>query len=226
MGSQSDADIRGLIGATGSGKSFQIKRWLKEERPPRLIVWDVKGEYWRPGEHIVPRLSSLSDVARAVSKKSWAISYHPPIKRLDEKALVKQFECFCAIVTEVGHCMFIAEELSFTTKAGYAPTAWRNLITVYARDEEISVIGTTQRPVLVDKTFFSNCTLLKCSALANPDDMDTMRKAMNVPLQDVATLNLKDWITRDRRTGEVKLERLNTGAKSQKKVRFDTAKPL
>lgn len=226
MGSHSDADIRGFVGSTGSGKSYQIKRALKENHPARLIVWDVKGEYWRPGEHIVPRVSSLLEVAKAVSKSSFAISYHPPIKRLDEKALVKQFELFCQIVTEVGRCTFIAEELSFTTKAGYAPTAWRNLITVYARDEDITVIGTTQRPVLVDKTFFSNCSFLACSALNNPDDMDTMRKAMNVPLQDVATLNLKDWLTRNRQTGEVRLERLNTGAKKQKKVRLDTDKPL
>lgn len=214
---QRDPDIRGFIGITGAGKSWQIKRAIEAEKPRRLLVWDIKGEYWRPGEYIVPRVPSLAAAAKSVGKADFAISYHPPIDRLDNKALVAQFQMFCEIVAAAGPCMFIAEELSFTTQAGHAPRAWRNLITVYSRDRGIIVIGTTQRPALVDKTFMSNCTELSVSALNFPDDQDVMRRALNVPLQDVAALDLKQWITRDRKRREVRSETLETGRPKVKK---------
>lgn len=216
---QGDADIRGLIGATGSGKSYQIKRALEQEQPSRLIVWDPKGEYWREGEKIVPRAASLAALAKAVCGPGWKFSYHPPLDRLDDDALVRQFEMVCEIVATAGRCMFIAEELSMTTKAGHSPRAWRNLIVVHARDRGITVIGTTQRPALVDKTFFSNATSLAVSALNFPADRKVMAQAMDVPEADVRALNLKQWLTRDRHAGEVRSETLNPGAKKQKKSR-------
>ena len=215
---QRDADIRGLIGATGSGKSWQIKRALSAENPARLIVWDPKGEYWRDGERIVPRVSSLAALAKAASGGgAWRMSYHPPLDRLDDAQLVRQFEMVCEIVSTVGRCMFIAEELSLTTKAGHSPRAWRNLIVMHARDRAVTVIGTTQRPALVDKTFFSNATSLAVSALNYPEDRKVMASAMDVQLQDVAALNLKQWLTRDRHAGDVKSETLSTGRQKKRK---------
>lgn len=222
--SQGDADIRGLIGATGSGKSYQIKRALQQENPARLIVWDPKGEYWREGEKIVPRAASLADLAKAACRPTWRLSYHPPMDRLSDDALVRQFEMVCQIVATAGRCMFIAEELSMTTKAGHSPRAWRNLIVMHARDRAVTVIGTTQRPALVDKTFFSNATSLAVSALNYPADRKAMADAMDVPMADVAALNLKQWLTRDRHAGEVRAETLNPGARKQKKSPKSTPK--
>lgn len=216
---QGDADIRGYIGATGSGKSYQIKRAVQQEAPARLIVWDPKGEYWRDGERLVPRAASLAALAKAACGPAWKLSYHPPLDRLDDDALVRQFQMVCDIVSTAGKCMFIAEELSLTTKAGHSPRAWRNLIVMHARDRGVTVIGTTQRPALVDKTFFSNATTLAVSALNYPDDRKVMASAMDVPLQDVQALNLKQWLTRDRHAGEVRSETLNPGARKQKKSR-------
>ena len=74
VSSRNVANIRAVLGASGSGKSSLIKLELLEARPRRLIVWDPKREYGKLGlDHTWVKLAPLADSRpgrlRATAKK-------------------------------------------------------------------------------------------------------------------------------------------------------------
>jgi hypothetical protein len=113
-----------------------------------------------------------------------------------EKNVRKEFEALCELVYAFGQTVFIAEELSNVTTPGWAPAAWRKM-TTSGRHEAVHIIGATQNPALVDKTFLGNCTLVHVCALREYPHRQYVARSIDCPLQSVTDLQQFEYIERD-----------------------------
>lgn len=201
MGADADARIWAAVGASGTGKGLWIKGHLRTEKPPRLVVWDFKREY---GEfaRLVP---TLAHVHRAMVKAGGdgplRIAYCPVGS--GEKAMRKEFEALCELVYAWEKNTFVAEELANVTTPGWAPASWRKM-TTSGRHAEIHIIGATQTPTLVDKTFLGNCTLIHCGPLREYAHREQMARAMDIDGARLAALVKFEWLEKDFDAGAVR----------------------
>ena len=192
------AVVVAVIGATGSRKSIWIKSLLAARNPARLLVWspyEKTDRYRRFGTLIEKNPSRLVELAtKARHAGEFQIVYWPD--RSDPRRLVRQFELFCGVAIALGRCVVVAEELSLVTKAGSSPPRWQEVITG-GRHEGLEVVGTSQRPALVDKTFFANATVIRCGRLNARGDKEVMADALDVPIEQVRALQDGQFIVRE-----------------------------
>lgn len=176
------AQIEAYIGASGSGKGVSIKRRLSELKPPRLLIWDARAEYGAQAQGV----NDLGELVRHVARAGagpFRLRYVPgPRVKLPEA-----FGIVCRLAFQAGGLLFLAEELSDVTTAGWAPPAWRQ-ITTQGRHRGLHVLGAAQRPSLIDKTFLGNCTLIRCGALGYEADRRAMALELDAPLALVQAL--------------------------------------
>jgi hypothetical protein len=207
MAADAEARIWGVIGASGSGKGLWIKQQLRELNSPRLVVWDFKNEYQgltgeRP--HAQAR-ATLTDVHRAMvaagADGPLRIRYAP--RGSGEKALRREFEGLCELVYAWENAVFVAEELANVTTPGWAPASWRKM-TTSGRHARVHIIGATQTPALVDKSFLGNCTLIHCCALREHAHRVAVARSMDIPEGRIAALVKLQWLEKDFDTGEVR----------------------
>lgn len=202
MAATNDAQIWGVMAASGSGKGVWIKGKLKELNPPRLVIWDYKAEY---GEAAPKLTSSLREVRAAMLKAGEAgplrIRYKckPGTKT---KQIMAEFEALCRLVQAWGNCLFLAEELSNVTMPSWAPAAWREM-TTGGRHEGIHIVGVAQNPALIDKTFLSNCSMIHVGPLREHHHRATVARSMDIPIQEVTDLVKFQYIERWQDSREV-----------------------
>ena len=172
MAVQARAQAEAYIGMTGSGKGVSIARRMAQVKPPRLLIWDPRDEY---ADHAA-RFDSLPLLIAAFRKAG-----PKPIKaRFVSNGRVKPADAFgvvCTLAFEAGHMMFLAEELAEVTNPSWAPPPWRKCL-IQGRHRGLHVIGATQRPALIDKTFMGNCTVVRCFMLGYAEDEQTMAREL------------------------------------------------
>lgn len=199
MAADLDANIWGVVGASGTGKGLWVKQKLRELAPARLIVWDFKNEY---GEH-AKAVESIEAMRRAMLKAGdGPLRLRYQCRGAGEKALRKEFEAVCELVYAWGSCVFVAEELANVTTPGWAPASWRKM-TTSGRHEGLHVIGCTQTPALVDKSFLGNCTLIHCCAMREYLHRVAVARSMDIDEGRIAALVKLQWLEKDFDTGEV-----------------------
>ena len=93
-------------------------------------------------------------------------------------------------------------ELSLVTKPGWSPPRWR-MISTEGRHHGIASIGTSQRPALIDKTYFGGATTIRCGALQTKGDKATMADAMDIDVADIRALRPGQWIVKEVYSGQV-----------------------
>lgn len=214
-GSSNSAKIWAVIGASGTGKGLWIKQQLAAIQPPRLVCWDFKNEY---GDYARP-VETLDGIRRAMLKAGAGplrVRYLP--RGAGEKNVRKEFEALCELVYAWGQCVFIAEELSNVTTPGWAPAAWRKM-TTSGRHEAVHIIGATQNPALVDKTFLGNCTLVHVCALREYPHRMYVARSIDAPLQSVTDLQQFEYIERDYDTGQLRAGRVSVPGKAASPTR-------
>lgn len=193
-----EAAIAAYFGATGCGKSHEMKARLAERQDPRLIVVDPDGEY-----PIATRLSSLQSLERATTGEFWRISFVPSP---DREIGVAQFDYLCRLVWERarqrGSCCLAVDELADFTEANRAPRWWSRIIR-RGRKHGISIFAASQLPTDVDKKIYSNASRIRTGRLNEYDHQVRLAKALNVPVADVARLQGFQYLERDRNTGEL-----------------------
>lgn len=174
--------IEGYIGASGSGKGVSINKRLAELKPARLLIWDPRGEY---DKHARP-FFSLAELVKAFNQAGGR-----PIRARfvpgGSVPLQKSFELVCKLAFNAGELVFLGEELSDVTTASWAPPAWKQCIT-QGRHRALHIIGSVQRPALVDKNFLGNCTYIRCFTLRYDDDRRAMAKALDVSQAQIDAL--------------------------------------
>ncbi len=206
--------IEAYIGASGSGKGVSINRRLDEVKPSRLLIWDPRNEYPKHAK----AYNNLGDVVanvKAANGGPFAVRYVPS----EWVDMDKAFATMCALAFAAGNLLFLAEELSDVTKPSYAPAAWKKVIT-QGRHQGLHVIGAAQRPALVDKNFFGNCTYIRCFSLRYAEDRRAMAASMDVEQKridalmttEAANVTTINYIERDFREallqeGQIKLKR-------------------
>lgn len=204
MAASHDAKIWAVIGASGTGKGLWVKSQLKAAKPPRFVAWDFKDEY---GD-FAPRFTSLEQIRKAMIKAGTG-----PLKAryvptgAGEKALRREFELLCELVYAFGHCVYVAEELANVTTPGWAPAAWRKM-TTSGRHEAIHIIGCTQNPALVDKTFLGNCTLVHVCALREHPHRAYVAKSIDCDIADITALQKFEYWERDYEAGTLQKGRI------------------
>lgn len=193
------ADITAYIGASGSGKSAAMKQRIAAEKPARLMVWDMQGEY-APLFKVRP-LSRMADVHAALMRAGrgpMLICFDPSP---DPDVAVKQFDAFCTLAYAAGPLWLLAEELSDVTQAAWAPAGW-SVVSRKGRHKGLTVLGATQRPAAVDKHFFGNASRVRCGRLNYDADVKTMANVLRVPADEIGNLQPLEWIERDMSTGQ------------------------
>ncbi len=199
---QNSAEIIAVVGASGSGKGARIKYDLLAPKPKRLLVWDFMREYADFGQVT----ESLADVARAIAtKENFRLIYRPIAENggPDEKVLKKKFARFCEIAMQCRDTTVVVEELSFVTTPSWAPGAWR-AVNVTGRHRGLRVIGATQRPALVDKTFFGLATLVTCGRLMYENDEKAMAAVLRVETHMLSDMPGLAFIERDQESKETR----------------------
>ena len=212
MAASNNAKIWAVIGASGTGKGLWIKQQLAALQPARLVCWDFKNEY---GEYARP-LRTLEEIRRAMLTAGAGplrVRYLP--RGAGEKNVRKEFEALCELVYAWGHCVFIAEELSNVTTPGWAPAAWRKM-TTSGRHEAVHIIGATQNPALVDKTFLGNCTLVHVCALREYPHRQYVARSIDCSLEEVTGLQQFEYIERDYDTGKLQRGRVSIPGKARR----------
>lgn len=203
MAANLDAQIWGVMAASGSGKGVWIKGKLREMKPARLVIWDYKNEYKdvAPG----PLVTSLRTVRAAMLKAGEAGPLRIRYKckpGTSAKQIMAEFEGLCRLVQAWCNCVFLAEELSNVTTPGWAPAAWREM-TTGGRHEGIHIIGVAQNPALIDKTFLSNCSMIHVGPLREHHHRAAVARSMDVPIQDVTDLVKFEYIERHQESREI-----------------------
>lgn len=200
MAADLECRIWGVVGASGTGKGLWTKQRLREISPPRLVVWDFKREY---GDfaRLAPSLAAVrAAMLKAGPDGPLRIGYCPVGS--GEKALRREFEALCELVYAWEHTVFVAEELANVTTPGWAPASWRKM-TTSGRHAGVHIIGATQTPALVDKTFLGNCTLIHCCALREFQHRVAVARSMDIDEGRIARLVKFQFLEKDFDSGEV-----------------------
>jgi hypothetical protein len=209
MGANDRADQTAIIGRSGSGKSHHVKSLLETERPRRLLIWsplEVTDDYGRYGQIVRFDIARLVALLAKHRTDNFAVVFVPD--RTDDKRLLKQFDIFCGLALALGKCApirLIVEELSLVTKAGWSPARWR-MISTEGRHHGIASIGLSQRPALIDKTFLSGATVIRCGALQSRGDIVAMSDILDISVDALRALRPGQWKVRDAYSGIVRDE--------------------
>lgn len=192
------ARVEGRFGATGTGKSHDIKRALAVERSAYVIVFDPGHEYDQ-GAIYEDELAFLRDAGRYAGVRILRPSFDADIR-------TRQFDRFCraglAVARARRQCLCVIDELHLVTEAGRSPPGWRELIET-GRKFGISVIAASIRPAAIDKSFWTNCTAVRTGRLNYADDQKTLANCLGVRPEEIAALAGHQFIARDLLTGQV-----------------------
>lgn len=191
------ADVRGFVGATGSGKGVAIREHLRAEKPTRLMVFDPMHEYHDlAGAKVV---SSVADVLAAIAKQRFCVVWQPSDDTdYGSKKFKAAFELFCKGAFLVKNVFMLVEELELVTSPQSSPAAWRNC-TKRGRHEGLHILAATQRPADADKAFWSSCTYIRCHALREHADKTRMAQVLNCSyeqINELATVAVSDTKTK------------------------------
>lgn len=196
------ANITGVLGASQTGKGMYCRARLRASRAPLKLVWsplEAPIGNDRYAELLqAPRIEgSIPRLCDALTGGARAVVYVPVQAKLEE-----QFALFCQIARRCRRACVLVEELSHVTSASWAPPDWSLLSTAGAH-AEIELIGTAQRPTMIDKAFIGNCTEARCYRLFFEEDARTLGRALQVPWSDI--MNLPDLhyfhrVIRERKT--------------------------
>lgn len=165
------ADIRAVMGATGTGKSHYVKPELAKAK--RAIVWDMEDEYT---DLPAVSLAELPAVLHRAGQGAVKVRFVPST---DEARRKVEFDLFCRTAMAIGKLLIVAEELRFVTEPSRSPSGWAG-INLRGRKRGLKVIGTSQRPASIDKDFLSNATFIRCGALGFPPDRSAVAAVMGI----------------------------------------------
>lgn len=201
MRRQADAEIYAAIGATGSGKSSFIKELLDTKAPPRVLVWDPKGEYAATlgaGARTIDRVDVLDMALQAAAKHPKApfrIAFTPP--RFVVRARDAAFRLICKRLIQAKHIFFVLEEAHRVLVPGQGNDEFFTEIITAGRAEALAVAVVTQRPALVDKNTLGNATVIRCYKLGYPEDARVMARALGVAADELTALERLQYVQRD-----------------------------
>lgn len=203
MPAHHNANVWAILGASGTGKSEFIKRWLAETQPARLLIWDYKGEYSR----FAKSARSIAALANACINAGAAgplqARYRPTG---DDDETERSFGQFCRIAYHWQNACVLVEELSVVTSPSFAPQSWR-VLCVMGRDRGLHVVGASQFPAQIDKSFLGNATLIHSGGLRTEPHRKAVAIELDIKPDELRLLPLQ-WIEKNFSTGAMRRGKL------------------
>lgn len=207
-GNNQDAHFVGILGATGCGKTTELKKQiarLPAKAKRRTLVWspkEAKDNYAGlfTGSQVVRTTSDVLRIIRQAKGGEFHVVFVPT---LDQKRDMALFDVVCKIALAAENLTLIVEELHTATLASNAVHGWRK-INFMGRAYGVFVFGLSQRPASVDKAFLGSLSFLHVGRLPYPEDQKAAAAALGVAVPEVAGLTGYQAIQRNMLTGEVK----------------------
>lgn len=190
-----------VFGATGTGKTAWIRQQLRAIKPRRLMVWDPKHDHTLAD--LGTPYTSWPDFVKACTGKAFQARYlmshdHDPHE---------QFAAFCALAWREGNVVLFVDELAEVTQASRAPGAWRKIVNVgrsYDNGKKsISIIGASQTPTEVDKSFIGNCDLIHTGRLGNASAAKLFAQQWGISAAEISGLAPLHWLEKRDTSAEV-----------------------
>ncbi|HYS75950.1 MAG TPA: hypothetical protein VEM38_07660 [Burkholderiales bacterium] len=197
-------------GATGSGKSHELKRRIAAAAPDRLIVIDADGEYDGCGYlH-----DSVADTYRATCYPTFRTRLRTSYRR---RIAEQQFDQVCRIVRwhcdpqpgqapppRVGPVTLVVDELADFVGSSFreTPDSWQWVIG-RGRKHGVTLLAASRRPAEIDKSIFDNASTIRTGRLNNTESQRTVAAALGVKLADVRRLTGHEFIQVDKNTGAI-----------------------
>lgn len=205
-GNNNQARFVAILGVTGSGKSFQLRKLIGKKHPRRLLCWspkEVKDNYAQFfGGAVLCR--SIAEVLRIVQKAGRAGAFRIVfVPTLSRKADEAAFNVFCKIALAAENLTIVVEELHSVTTPTNAVDGWAKL-NFMGRAYGVEVFGLSQRPASVDKAFMGSLSFCHCGRLPYPEDQNVMAKTMGVAQAAIAALTGYQAIQKDMNSGTIR----------------------
>lgn len=234
MAVQNEAQIWAILGQSGTGKGAWVKAELKRRKMRRILILDPQDEY---GAFAQP-VSKAGDMARIVAaageRGAFAVRYVFP-KMCSAEHFAQIFDLACKLTYGARNCCFLVEELSNFTTAQHAPPLWRRMCNS-GRHEGVHVIGCSQFPAQIDKSFLSNATLIHVGFLGELPHRKAVAQRMDVDpdlIRDLPDLHYLEWHRKGRNivrgtihpaSGRITEKPLQVGDEKTSQVRSTTGK--
>jgi hypothetical protein len=205
-GSSNEALFVGILGATGCGKTTELKKRLAAKKRSRTLVWSPKESIDNyaalyAGSVVVRTASEvLQIVKKAGARGGFHIVFVPT---LDQKRDMALFDVVCKILLAAGNLTLVVDELHSVTQASNAPHGWRKL-NFMGRGFGVEVFGLSQRPASVDKAFMGSLSSVHVGRLPHPPDQRAMADVLGVKVQEIAMLTGYQAIQKDMLYGKLR----------------------
>jgi hypothetical protein len=203
MAVENKAKIWAVMGQSGTGKGLWTKAQLRKLKPKRIIILDPQDEYMEFASPVASAGALSRLVCAGAVNGSFKVRYVFP-KSATEEHFRQIFDLACQLAYMAKNCIFLVEELSNFTKPSYAPPLWRRMCNS-GRHEGVHVIGCSQFPAQVDKSFLSNATLIHVGFLGQEPHRKAIAQVMDIQqekIRDLPDLEFIEW-KREGRTLEI-----------------------
>jgi hypothetical protein len=180
------------FGATGTGKTAWILQVLERMKPTRLMVWDFKADSALAG--LGQAYPVWADFVRACTQKRFVARYQVDWSR----DVAEQFAAFCMLAWREGNLVMFVDELAEVTKAQKAPPIWRKCVNVGRSYDDgkksISILGASQRPAEVDKSFTGNADVVHVGRMGNLAEAKMFAAMWGIEASELINLPNLHWI--------------------------------
>jgi hypothetical protein len=185
-----------IIGASGSGKSWHVKKLI--EPLNRVMIWDPDGEYGDVSN--VQTVTTTSALIAIIRGGNAVIRFVP--QSMSTKVLEKCFEFVSLAAFVWGDCAYVAEEIADVTTPSKAANGWGTVLR-RGRKRGVTIFPVTQRPAEADKTAFTQAAKIRTGRLDGEGDIARVAANMRVSPELVSQLGELEYLELDRRTGEL-----------------------
>lgn len=205
MSNAIEAEIVGIFGTTGCGKTHELKRRLGKPKRRRTLFWSPKEAIdnyaaFYPKSVIVRTASEVLEVLRRAGKSGeFHMVFVPPFDQKKDESL---FHVVCLMILAAQNITLIVDELHTVTTPTNPPNGWKKL-NLMGRGFGVKIFGISQRPALVDKAFIGSLSTLVVKRLSYPEDQKTLAKALGLPAADVANLTGYQFYEKNFLTGKI-----------------------
>lgn len=184
--------VVGVFGARGTGKTQWSKRAVRASGFKRVMVWDYKHDSGLAD--LGEPFKAWPEFVRACKQRDFVARYLVD-PDLDPH---EQFAAFCALAWREGNLLMFVDELAEVTKASRAPAEWRKCVNVgrdYANGTKcLSIIGASQRPTEVDKSFIGNADVIHTGRLGYANDCKALASMWGCDAAELSQLPNLHWI--------------------------------
>jgi hypothetical protein len=204
VGNEKLAHFVGIIGATGCGKTTELKKQLAKKKRNRTLIWSPKESLDNyqalfAGSTLTRSIAEVLQIIKQAGRGGFHVVFVPT---LNQKKDMAAFDVFCKIALHAGNVTLVVEELHSVTQASSAPDGWRK-VNFMGRGFGVDVFGLSQRPASVDKAFMGSLSFLHCGRLPHPPDQKAIAEVMGIDRAEIANLIGFASIQKDFQTGKI-----------------------